>query len=157
MSLKTGDLAPNFNLFSSDKKEVSLTQYNGRKNLLIVFFPLAFTSICTKEMCDIRDSFTDYRNLKGDVVAISIDTIFSLEKFRNEHHLPFLLLSDFNKEASKAYNVLQPEFAFGMQGVSKSAAFVVSKNGTIQYAEVLESAGDLPNFEAIKSVLNALE
>jgi len=95
--------------------------------------------------------------LNVDVVGISVDSLFVLNKFREEQQLTFDLLSDFNKEASLAYGALYDEFIFGMKGVSKRAAFVIDKNGIIQYSEVLETAGDLPNFEAIKEVLKAIK
>ncbi len=156
MPIKIGDSAPNFKLFSSDKREISLEQYHGKKNLLLMFFPLAFTSLCTKQMGIVRDSFTDYRNVASDILAISVDTIFSLEKYRTEQNLPFALLSDFNKETSRLYGTLYTEFVFGMRDVSKTASFIIDKNGIVQYAEILESAGDLPNFEAITAKLKSL-
>lgn len=155
MTLKKGDKAPDFRLFSSDKKEVSLADYNG-KNLIIHFFPAAFTGTCTKQLCTLRDAITLYHNDKSDVIAISVDSLFTLAKFKEDQKLNFTLLSDFNKVASKDYGAYYNEFVFGMKGVSRRAAFVIDKEGTIQYAEVLESAGDLPNFSAIDEVLNKL-
>jgi len=105
----------------------------------------------------VRDSISMYKNDNADVVAISIDTIFTLGKFKEEQNLSFDLLSDFNKEVSAAYGSLFETFpAFGMKGVSKRSAFLVDKEGIIQYAEVLESPGDLPNFEAINATLAEL-
>lgn len=155
MTLKKGDKAPDFRLFSSDKKEVSLADYNG-KNLIIHFFPAAFTGTCTKQLCTLRDAITLYHNDKSDVIAISVDSLFTLAKFKEDQKLNFTLLSDFNKVASKDYGAYYNEFVFGMKGVSRRAAFVIDKEGTIQYAEVLESAGDLPNFSAIDEVLSKL-
>jgi glutaredoxin-dependent peroxiredoxin len=155
MSLKQGDKAPDFRLFSTDKKEVSLTDFSG-KNLIVHFFPAAFTGTCTKQLCTLRDGITMYHNDKSDVVAISVDSLFALAKFKEEQNLNFQLLSDFNKVTSKDYGAFYNEFVFGMKGVSKRAAFVIDKEGTIQYAEVLESAGDLPNFSAIDEVLTKL-
>ncbi len=155
MALKQGDKAPDFKLFNTDKKEVGLTDFNG-KNLIVHFFPAAFTGTCTKQLCTLRDGISLYHNDKSDVVAISVDSLFALAKFKEEQNLNFPLLSDFNKETSKDYGAFYNEFVFGMKGVSKRAAFVIDKNGTIQYAEVLESAGDLPNFSAIDAVLSQL-
>ncbi len=155
MSLKQGDKAPDFRLFNTDKKEVSLTDFSG-KNLIVHFFPAAFTGTCTKQLCTLRDGITMYHNDKSDVVAISVDSLFALAKFKEEQNLNFQLLSDFNKVTSKDYGAYYNEFVFGMKGVSKRAAFVIDKEGTIQYAEVLESAGDLPNFSAIDEVLSKL-
>jgi peroxiredoxin len=155
MTLKKGDKAPDFKLFSSDKKEVSLSDFKG-KNLIIHFFPAAFTGVCTKQMCTLRDSISLYHNDNTDVVAISVDSLFTLAKFKEDQQLGFTLLSDFNKVTCQAYGAYYEEFVHGMKLVARRAAFVVDKQGTIQYAEVLESAGDLPNFEAINAVLAAL-
>lgn len=156
MALTKGDKAPSFKLFSSDKKEVSLNDFSG-KNLIVHFFPQAFTGVCTTQLCTVRDAIAMYKNDKADVVAISVDSVFTLGKFKEEQKLQFDLLSDFNKETSTAYGAIHDVFpAFGMKGVSKRAAFVIDGHGTIQYAEVLESPGDLPNFAAINETLAAL-
>ena len=155
MALQVGDKAPDFKLYNSDKQEVSLSDYKG-KNVVILFFPLAFTGVCTAELCEMRDNMSSYSNLNAEILAISVDSLFTLEKFKAEQKLPFNLLSDFNKETSSAYGSLYENFVLGMKGVSKRSAFVVDAEGTIQYAEVLESAGDLPNFEAIQNALKSL-
>jgi len=156
MSLKKGDKAPEFKLFSSDKNEVSLSDYKG-KNLVVLFFPLAFTSVCTAELCNIRDNYNDYEKLNTDVVGISVDSLFVLGKFKESEKYNFPLLSDFNKEVSKAFGVLYEEFpVFGMKGVSHRASFVIDKNGVIQHAEDLPSPQDMPNFDSIKNVLSSL-
>lgn len=154
-TLKKGDKAPDFKLFSSEKKEVSLSDFKG-KNLIIHFFPAAFTGTCTKQLCTLRDGITLYHNDSTDVIAISVDSLFTLAKYKEDQNLNFTLLSDFNKSTSKDYGAYYNEFVFGMKGVSRRAAFVIDKNGTLQYAEVLESAGDLPNFEAINETLKHL-
>ena len=153
--LSTGQKAPAFTLFNSDKKEVSLTDFQG-KNLIILFFPMAFTSVCTAELCEMRDNISTYSDLNADVVGISVDSPFTLAKFREEQNLPFDLLSDFNKEVSQAYDSIYETFAMNMKGVSKRSAFVVDQNGDIQYAEVLESAGDVPDFKAVRETLGSL-
>ena len=155
MALQVGDKAPDFKLYNSDKQEVSLSDYKG-KNVVILFFPLAFTGTCTTELCEMRDNISIYSNLNADILGISVDSLFTLEKFKAEQKLPFHLLSDFNKETSSAYGSLYENFVLGMKGVSKRSAFVVDAEGTIQYAEVLESAGDLPNFGAVQSALQGL-
>jgi len=152
MALKKGDKAPSFKLYNSEKKEVSLDEYRG-KNLVILFFPMAFTSVCTAELCAMRDNLADYNGLNADVVGISVDSPFTLAKFKEDQRLNFPLLSDFNKEVSTAYGSLYETFALGLKGVSKRSAFVVDENGIIQYAEVLENAGEQPNFEAVKQAL----
>ena len=152
MALQIGDQAPYFKLVNTDKKEMSIEDFKG-KDLVILFFPLAFTGTCTTELCTIRDDISNYDNMNTNVVAISIDSFATLGKFKEDQNLNFDLLSDFNKEVSASYGALYDEFVLGMKGVSKRSAFVVGSDGKIKYAEVLESAGDLPNFEAIKAAL----
>jgi peroxiredoxin len=153
--LKIGDKAPAFTLFSNEKKEVSLSDFQGQP-VVILFFPAAFTGVCTTELCNTRDDIQTYKHLNTQIIAISVDSIFTLDKFSGEQNLNFPLLSDFNRTVSADYGCRYEDFVFGMKHVSKRSAFVVDKNGIIQYAEVLESAGDLPNFEAIKSTLQQL-
>ena len=155
MALNKGDKAPSFKLVNTDKQEVTLETFAG-KNVIVLFFPLAFTSVCTAELCAMRDNIADYSRLNAEVVGISVDSPFTLGKFREEQKLPFHLLSDFNKEVSAAYGSLYENFVLGMKGVSKRSAFVIDKAGVIQYAEVLESAGDVPNFDNVKAALESL-
>jgi peroxiredoxin len=155
MSIEVGKPAPDFKLYNTEKKEISLSDYRGR-NLVILFFPLAFTGTCTAELCNIRDNYNDYTKLDAEVIGISVDSLFSLDRFKKEQNYNFDLLSDFNKTASKAYDSLYETFSFGMEGVSKRSAFVVDKQGAIQYAEILEKAGDQPNYENIKNCLAGL-
>lgn len=155
MPIQVGDSAPDFKLFNTEKKEISLSEYKG-KNVVVLFFPLAFTGTCTAELCSMRDDIATYNDLNAVIIGISIDSVFSLKKFREEQRLNFDLLSDFNKTASVAYDCLYPEFILGMKGVSKRSAFVVDKSGKIQYAEVLEVAGDQPNYQKIKECLSRL-
>lgn len=155
MSLNVGDKAPDFKLFSSDKAEVSLENYKG-KNLIIQFFPAAFTGVCTTQMCEMRDSLKKYEKLNAEVVGVSIDTPFSLAKFKEQEGLNFPLLSDFNKKMIQDYGVYRENFVLGMTGVSNRAAFLVDGDGTIRYAEVLDSPGNLPNFSAMNEALEGL-
>jgi peroxiredoxin len=156
MSLSIGQKAPDFTLFNNERKEVSLARQQG-KNIVLLFFPLAFTSTCTAELCSVRDNYAMYNGLNAVVFGISVDSTYTLAKFREEQKLNFDLLSDFNKTASKAYDCLYPVFgAMKMEGVSKRAAFVIDKAGLMQYAEVLENAGDLPDFAAMKACLEKL-
>lgn len=152
MSLQIGDKAPDFKLFSSELKEVSLADYKGKK-LVVHFFPMAFTGTCTTQLCTMRDSFGYYEGMNAAVVGISVDSPFTLAKFKEDQSYQFPLLSDFNKEASQAYGAFYDEFVFNLKGVSKRAAFVVNEEGVITYAEVLDVATDLPDFEKIKAVV----
>ena len=155
MAIEIGQLAPEFALFDTEKNKASLSDFKG-KNVLILFFPLAFTGVCTAELCSVRDNIALYNQANAQVLGISVDSIFTLGKFKEEQKLNFPLLSDFNKETSAAYSSLYENFVLDMKGVSKRSAFVVDKDGKIAYAEVLESAGDQPNFAAIKTVLEGL-
>ncbi len=155
MSIIVGQKAPLFSLYDSQKNKVSLEDFKD-KNVLILFFPLAFTSTCTKELCSVRDSIAYYNNVNAQVLGISVDSLYTLNKYKEEQQLNFPLLSDFNKEVSTLYDSLYPLFGFDMKGVSKRSAFIIDRQGTIRYAEVLEKAGDLPDFKAINSVLEGL-
>ena len=156
MKIEIGQKAPAFNLYDTDKQPVSLESYKG-KNVLLLFFPLAFTGVCTKELCSIRDNIASYNAVDAQVLGISVDSLFTLGKFKEEQGLNFPLLSDFNKETAANYGCLYENFVLDMKGVAKRSAFVVDKEGNVQYAEVLESAGDLPNFEAIQSCLASIK
>ncbi|MGV3705330.1 MAG: redoxin domain-containing protein [Arcticibacter sp.] len=152
MALLPGQKAPDFTLYSSELKEVSLSDFKSRK-LVIHFFPMAFTVVCTEQLCSTRDEFSFYSGLNTDVLGISVDSPFTLAKFREEHHYPFQLLSDFNKEVSQLYGAFYEDFVFGLKGVSKRAAFVIGEDQRIRYSQVLENASDLPDFDAIKNSL----
>lgn len=156
MAIQIGDKAPAFSLTSEAKQSVNLSDYQG-KNVVLLFFPLAFTGVCTKELCTMRDDIASYQDLDAEILAVSVDSPFTLEKYKTEQNLNFSLLSDFNKTVSTAYDSLYETFAFGMQGVSKRSAFVIDGEGTIRYAEVLDNAGELPNFDAIKETLSSLK
>ncbi|CAG1770066.1 cytosolic tryparedoxin peroxidase, trypanosomatid typical 2-Cys peroxiredoxin [uncultured bacterium] len=158
MPAVVGSPAPDFKLFSHSVEEVSLSSFKG-KNVVILFFPLANTAVCTKEMCNVRDEFKIYQKLNAEVVGISVDSPFALQMFAEKHNYTFPLLSDFNKEVSAAYGALYDVFVpgkFDYKGVSKRSAFVVDKDGVVRYAEVLENAGEEPNYLEIKKVLEGL-
>lgn len=156
MSITKGQKAPDFKLYNTDKKEVELASLKG-KNVVLLFFPLAFTSTCTAELCSVRDNIAQYNSLNAVILGISVDSLFTLGKFKAEQNLNFDLLSDFNKSASLDYGSLYESFILGMNGVSKRSAFVIDKNGMVQYAEVLEKASDIPNFDAINKTLEELK
>ena len=154
-AIQVGQPAPNFTLFNSDKQKVSLNDFAG-KNVLLLFFPQAFTGTCTKELCSTRDNIALYNQADAEVLGISVDSVFTLARYKEDQHLNFPLLSDFNKTVSATYGALYDNFVFDMHGVSKRSAFVVDKKGIIRYAEVLETATDLPNFDAIHKLLEKL-
>ena len=156
MHIQTGQQAPDFSLFDSDKKKVSLADQQG-KNVVLLFFPFAFTSTCTAELCNVRDNISLYNNTDAQVYGISVDSLFTLAKYKTDQNLNFPLLSDFNKEISKAFGVLYETFpAFELQGVSKRASFVIDKAGVVRYSQVCASPGDLPDFNAIQQTLQGL-
>ena len=155
MSLKTGDMAPDFTLFDTDKQAVKLSDLRG-KNVVLLFFPFAFTSTCTRELCSVRDDIGNYAGLNATVFGISVDSLHSLRKYKEEQGLNFVLLSDFNKEVCGAYGSQYEVFGQNMKGVAKRSAFVIDKDGVIRYAEVLENASDIPDLAAVKNVLAGL-
>jgi peroxiredoxin len=152
MTLKAGDKAPAFTLTSDELKPVSLEDYAG-KNVVLLFFPMAFTSVCTEELCAMRDNIAEYNGMDAEILAVSVDSPFTLDRFKKDQSLNFPLLSDFNKEVSRNYGTLYEEFVLGLRGVSKRSAFVIDKEGIVRYAEVLENAGKVPDFAAVKKAL----
>ena len=157
MAIKVGESAPDFTLFNSEKEKMSLSVFKGEKNVLLLFFPMAFTGVCTKELCAVRDSINRYHNENTQVLGISVDSVFSLAKFKEEQHYNFPLLSDFNKTVSTLYDTIYASFTdMDMHGVSKRSAFIIDKQGLVQYAEVLEKASDVPDFDAIDAKLASL-
>ena len=147
-----GSKAPEFTLQNTNGEKVSLSFYKGKKNVVLLFFPLAFTSTCTEELCHTRDNLKIYSSLDAEIIGISVDTFFTLKEFKQSQNLNFQLLSDFNKTASKDYDVLYEDF-FGMKGVSKRSVFVINKEGRVVHSEVLESANDLPDFNRLQNIL----
>ncbi len=155
MKIEIGQTAPDFTLHDSDKHKVTLSELKGQ-NVLLLFFPQAFTGVCTKELCGVRDNIAMYNNANAKVLGISVDSVFTLNKFKEEQQYNFPLLSDFNKEVSALYGSIYHDWILDMKGVSKRSAFVIDKEGTVHYAEVLDNAGEVPNFEKIQEVLSKL-
>lgn len=155
MKIEKGQPAPDFSLFDTEKKKVTLSDQKG-SHVLLLFFPLAFTSVCTVELCSVRDNMKKYEDLNVKVFGLSVDSPYTLAKFKDEQQLNFTLLSDFNKEVSTQYGCLYETFGMEMKGVSKRAAFLIDKEGVVQYAEVLENAGNQPDFAAIQEAIHEL-
>jgi peroxiredoxin len=155
MKIDIGQPAPDFTLFDSEKKQVTLSELKGH-NVLLLFFPLAFTSTCTKELCSVRDNIAWYNNVHAKVFGISVDALHTLAKYKEDQHLNFTLLSDFNKDVSRLYDSIYEMFGYNMKGVSKRSAFVIDKDGIVRYAEVLDNASGMPDFESIQQVLTGL-
>lgn len=155
MKIEVGQQAPDFTLYDSDKNKVALSDQKGH-NVVLLFFPLAFTSTCTAELCSVRDNISFYNTVNAKVFGISVDALQTLNRFKAELQLNFTLLSDFNKDVSTLYGSLYEMFGYNMKGVSKRSAFVIDKDGIVRYTEVLENAGEQPNFKNITLTLKAL-
>lgn len=156
MALAIGTKAPDFKLPNTDKKEISLSDFAG-KNLIIHFFPAAFTGVCTAQMCSNRDDLSYYGGLNASVVGVSVDMLFSLGVFKTQNQINFDLLSDFNKDMIKAYDMVQATFAAGYRDVARRGVVVVDKDGVVQYVEVTENPGVQVNFEALKAAVEKLK
>ncbi len=154
--LKKGDKAPYFSLQDVNGDEKSLNDLKKEQSVLLLFFPLAFSSVCTSELCSVRDNMKIYESLDVNIAAVSVDSFYCLRAFKKSQNYNFSLLSDFNREASEKYEVLYNNY-YGMKGVAKRSAFVVDKDGTIQYAEVLEDSSKVPEMSAIQEVLQNLQ
>jgi peroxiredoxin len=155
MALSVGNDAPDIELpLAVSKEKFKLSDFRGKQPVIVLFFPLAWTGVCTSEMCSIRDTYQQYQDLNAKVIGISVDSPFALEKFKQDQNLPFDMASDFNKEAIEKYGA-KYEDLLGFKGVAKRSAFVVDKNGKIAYAEVNDDAKQLPDFEKVKAAAKA--
>jgi peroxiredoxin len=159
MPIAVGSKAPDFALKSKQSAglvDIKLSDNFGKKNTLLLFFPAAFTSVCTQELCDITSGLNAYSGLNADVIGISVDTPFAQEAWAQKEKINIPLASDLNKEVTKAYGVLFPMLA-GIGDTAARAAFVVDRNGVVQYAEQTPTPKDLPNFDKIKATLSQLK
>ena len=159
MAIPVGSKAPDFTLKSKQASglvDVKLSNHFGKKNTVLLFFPLAFTSVCTKEMCDISAGFGAYTSLNADIIGISVDSPFAQEAWAQKEKIGITLASDLNKTTIKAYNVVFPMLA-GVGDTAARAAFVIDKKGVVQYSEQTPTPKDLPNFDAIKAALAKLK
>jgi peroxiredoxin len=158
MAISVGTKAPDFNLKSKQASglvDVKLSNNFGKKNTLILFFPAAFTSVCTKELCDVTAGLNAYSGLNADVIGISVDSPFAQEAWAQKEKIAITLASDLNKEVIKQYGVVFPMLA-GVGDTAARAAFIIDKNGVVQYSEQTPTPKDLPNFGAIKEALARL-
>jgi peroxiredoxin len=159
MALSVGTQAPDFTLKSKQSTglvDVKLSDNFGKKNTVLLFFPLAFTGVCTQEMCDITAGLSGYGDLNAAVIAVSVDSPFAQEAWATQNKIGITIASDLNKATTKAYDVVFPNLA-GIGDTSARAAFVIDKNGVIQYAEQTATPKDLPNFAAVKEALAKLK
>jgi glutaredoxin-dependent peroxiredoxin len=158
MAISVGTKAPDFSLKSKQASglvDVKLSSNFGKKNTVLLFFPLAFTSVCTQEMCDITAGLNGYSGLNADVIGVSVDSPFAQDAWAQKEKIGITLASDLNKETAKAYGTLLPDL-LGLGAVSARAAFVVDKQGIIRHSEQTPTPKDLPNFGAIKEALSRL-
>jgi peroxiredoxin len=158
MAISTGTNAPDFTLKSKtggEMKEVTLSDHFGKNNTVLLFFPLAFTGVCTAELCDVTQGIEAYKGLGAEVIGVSVDSPFAQEAWAARERIGVTLASDLNKETAKAYGVLLDDLA-GLGSVAARAAFVIDREGVIRYAEQTPTPKDLPNFGAIKAVLATL-
>ena len=154
MALDVGAIAPDFELpLKIGEPPIRLSDYRDGKPVVLLFFPLAFSSVCTAEMCTVAENYSSWQGLDVEVIGISVDSPFVNQKFAEDCNAAFPIVSDFNKSASEAYGVLYDEFV-GLKGVSKRAAFVVDKDGRIRYAWVSDDPKVTPDFDAIMAVLD---
>jgi len=155
-TMQQGNISPtkvrNFALQDTNGETVELKDLVKKGKALLLFFPLAFSSTCTDEMCQTRDNMKLFNSLNTTVVGISVDSFFTLKEFKKANNLNFTLLSDFNKEVSKQFNCLYEDY-YGMKGVSKRASFVINQDMEVKYEEILEESGDLPDFKSIREAL----
>ncbi len=156
MAAEVGQAAPEFNLYDSGKQERKLSDSKG-KNVVLAFFPGAFTGVCTTELCTFRDRFDSFNSMNAEVFGISVDAIFSLKAFSDANNLNFPLLSDYKREAGAAYGVALPNFA-GMDGytASERAVFVIDKEGVIRFKWVGENPGKEPDYDEIQRQVDQL-
>ncbi|PYI83320.1 MAG: peroxiredoxin [Verrucomicrobia bacterium] len=159
MAIPVGSKAPDFTLKSKQPSglvDVKLSNNFGKKNTVLLFFPLAFTSACTKEMCDITSGLNTYKDLNAEVIGVSVDSPFAQEAWAQKEKIGITLCSDLNKKTAEAYGTLLPDL-IGIGSASARAAFVIDKNGAVQYSEQTPTPKELPNFNAIKETLAKLQ
>src|SRR5947209_8892006 len=154
MSVDVGSRAPDFTLTSHERQPVTLSAARGRP-VVLAFFPAAFSSVCTKELCTFRDSLARLNRAQAQVFGISVDTFFTLKAFHDDQRLTFPLLSDFNKEAIRDYGVFNEDM-IGLKGIAKRAVFVIDKDGVVRYREVLDDARNEPDYDKVFATLASL-
>jgi peroxiredoxin len=154
MAVDVGSKAPDFTLTNQDRQPVTLSEQKGRP-VVLAFFPAAFSSVCTKELCTFRDSLASLNKARAQVYGISVDTFFSLKAFQDQQKLTFPLLSDFNKQVIREYDVFNEDM-IGLKGIAKRAVFVIDKDGVVRHREVLDDARNEPDYQKVQEVLSGL-
>ena len=155
MPIATGTKAPDFTLKTTAAdglKDIKLSDNFGKRQTVLLFFPLAFTGVCTQEMCDVTSGLGQFQGMDAEVYGISVDSPFAQSAWAKQNKITVTLLSDLNKKVAAAYGVIFPGLA-GIGDTSARAAFVIGKDGVVKYAEQTATPKDLPNFEAVKAAL----
>ena len=155
MSVNVGSTAPDFTLVNQNREKVTLSQELGKGNVVLAFFPGAFSGTCTKEFCNLRDTMSSFRKVNATVLGISTDTFFALKAWDDQQKLGFPLLSDYNKEVIDKYGVVNPDM-IGLKNIAKRAVFVIDKRGVVRHREVLEDARNEPDYAALNEAVGKL-
>jgi peroxiredoxin len=155
MSVDVGAKAPDFTLMNQDREPVTLSEQLKQGPVVLAFFPAAFSSVCTKEMCTFRDAASQLNNVNAKVLGISVDTFFAQKAWADAQHLNFPLLSDFNKTVIRHYDVVNPDM-IGLKDISKRAVFVIDRNGVVRHREVLDDARNEPDYGKVTQALASL-
>jgi peroxiredoxin len=155
MAVEVGTKAPDFTLVNQDREPVTLSQEVRKGNVVLAFFPGAFSGTCTKELCSFRDTMADFKTVNAQVLGVSTDTFFALKAWDDQQHFEFPLLSDYNKDVIRAYGVVNPDM-IGLKDIAKRAVFVIDKLGVVRYREVLDDARNLPDYGKLSEALAAL-
>jgi peroxiredoxin len=155
MAADAGSTAPDFTLMNQDRQPVTLSGLRGQP-VVLAFFPAAFSSVCTKELCTFRDALARFEGVKAQVFGISVDTFFTLKVFQDQQHLSFPLLSDFNKQVIRDYGVFNEDM-IGLKGIAKRAVFVIDANGIVRHREVLDDARNEPDYQKLYEAVAALK
>jgi peroxiredoxin len=154
MPVDVGSKAPDFTLTNEERQPVTLSQQRGRP-VVLAFFPAAFSSVCTKELCTFQDALAQLNDVNAAVYGISVDTFFTLKAFHDQQKLSFSLLSDFNKQVIRDYGVFNEDM-IGLKGIAKRAVFVLDKDGVVRHREVLDDARNEPDYQKVHQTLASL-
>jgi glutaredoxin-dependent peroxiredoxin len=152
MAVEVGAKAPDFTLPNQDREPVNLSEQLKKGPVVLAFFPAAFSGVCTQEMCTFRDSASALNKVSAQVLGISVDTFFAQKAWADAQKLNFPLLSDFNKDVIRKYDVVNPDM-IGLKDIAKRAIFVIDRSGTVRHREVLDDARNEPNYEKVKQAL----
>ena len=155
MAVDVGSKAPDFTLVNQNRENVTLSQELGKGNVVLAFFPGAFSGTCTKEFCNLRDTMSNFRNVNASVLGISTDTFFTLKAWDDQQKLGFPLLSDYNKEVIDKYGVVNPDM-IGLKNIAKRAVFVIDRGGIVRHREVLDDARNEPDYAALNEAVGKL-